>query len=255
MIDYLAHVASDAARIAEMGRLGLDNPVPSCPGWTVADLIAHTGVVYAHKATIVSEGWIDEQPAPIEPPDSDVLSFFEHHAAELLDVLSAADPATPAATWYPADQTVGFWRRRMAHESVIHRLDAELAHSAVTAVDAALGADGIDEILLIMMTGAPEWSKTKSTDAVVAITETDGGRSWRLRAGEFTGTSPRGNRYVAEPTFFIDTSDSAPAASITGAAGVLDAWLWGRGDLSSVTVIGDSSLVARVRAVAADSTQ
>jgi uncharacterized protein (TIGR03083 family) len=255
MIDYLAHVERDAARIAAMGRLGMEAAVPSCPGWTVADLIAHTGVVYAHKATIVGDGWIDEEPAPVDPPDADILGWFELQAAEMLAVLAAANPKAPAATWHGPDQTVGFWRRRMAHESVIHRLDAELAHAAVTPIDAALAADGIDEILLIMMTGAPDWSDTKSTDAVIAITERDGGKTWRLRAGEFTGTSPRGHRYVSEPTFFVDTSDDQVAASLEGEAGHLDAWLWGRGDLSALTVAGDPSLVARVRAVAADSTQ
>jgi len=255
VIDYLSHVERDAARIAAMGRLGMDAAVPSCPGWTVADLIAHTGVVYAHKATIVRDGWIDEQPAPVEPPDDEILGWFERRAAEMLEILRAADPAAPAATWHGPDQTVGFWHRRMAHESVIHRLDAELAHSAVSPIDAALGADGIDEILVIMMTGAPDWSETKESDAIVAITESGGGRTWRLRAGEFTGTSPRGNRYVAEPTFLIDTGDDAITASIAGAAGDLDAWLWGRRDLSALSVAGDRALVDRVRAVAADSTQ
>lgn len=238
-----------------MGRLGMEAPVPSCPGWDVDHLLAHTGVVYKHKTTIVRDGWIDEQPAPIEPPDGGILDWFEQAASEMLDVLGGADPAAPAATWHAPDQTVGFWHRRMAHESVIHRLDAELAHNAVTPINAGLGADGIDEILLIMMTGAPDWAETTTTDEIVALTETDGGRTWRLRAGDFTGTSPRGSRYVAEPTFFIDTGDDAYAASIVGAAGDLDAWLWGRRDLSSLTIDGDEALVARVRAVAAESTQ
>ena len=255
MIDYLAHVERDAARIAAMGRLGMDAPVPSCPGWTVADLIAHTGVVYAHKAAIVRDGRVDEQPAPIEPPGAGILDWFEERSSEMLEILTAVDPATPAATWHAPDQTVGFWHRRMAHESVIHRIDAELAHSAVTPIDATLGADGIDEILLVMMTGAPDWAETTVADEIVAITESDGGRTWRLRAGDFTGTSPRGNSYVAEPTFFVDTGDQASAAAIVGAAGDLDAWLWGRRDLSSLVVEGDRALVDRVRAVAADSTQ
>ena len=76
-----------------------------------------------------------------------------------------------------------------------------------------------------------------------------------LRAGDFTGTSPRGNRYVAEPTFFLDTTDAPIAASVEGAAGDVDAWLWGRRDLGSLTVTGDRALAERVRAVAADSTQ
>lgn len=233
----------------------MDAAVPSCPGWAVRDLVAHTGVVYAHKTAIVRDGWVDEQPEPIEPPSSGELAWFRETAAEMLAVMTAADPATPAATWYPPDQTVGFWRRRMAHESVIHRLDAELAHDVVTPVDAALGADGIDEILVVMLTGAPEWSTSSRRDQVIAVTETDAGRTWRLRVGEFTGTSPRGNVYEHEPTFFIDDGDDRPTTLIAGPAGLLDGWLWGRAGIADLRIEGDAGLAELLRNVAADSTQ
>ena len=254
MIDFLAHVRADADRIAAVAEMGMDATVPSAPGWTVQDLVAHTGVVYAHKATIVGEGWLDEQPAPIEAPTDDVLGWFRRQADQMLAVLEAADPSTPIATWSPDDKTVGFWWRRMAHESVIHRLDAELAHNVVTPVDAELGADGIDEILVLMMTGAPDWAESSHGEDLISITEAEGGRTWRLRRGKFTGTSPRGNRYDDEPTFFLDTSDDPLRASIRGPAGALDSWLWGRGDLDTLDVTGDSALVDLVRRVAADST-
>ncbi len=234
--------------------MGVDAAVPSCPGWSVRDLVAHTGVVYAHKTTIVRDGWVDEQPEPIEPPTSGELAWFRETADEMLDVLAAADPATRVATWYPLDQSVGFWRRRMAHESVIHRLDAELAHDVVTPVDAVLGADGIDEILVVMMTGAPDWSTSSGSDRVIAVTETDAGRTWRLRVGEFSGTSPRGNVYDREPTFFIDATDDRPTTSIAGPAGLLDGWLWGRAGIADLTVEGDAGLADLLRSVAADST-
>lgn len=254
MIDYLSYVRADADRIAAVAEMGLDAPVPSAPGWTVSDLLAHTGVVYAHKTTIVGEGWVDEQPAPVDPPTGAVLEWFREQADKMLAVLAAADPATPIATWSPTDKTVGFWWRRMAHESVIHRLDAELAHKVVTTVDATLGADGIDEILVLMMTGAPDWAESSRSDQIISITEAEGGRTWRLRVGSFTGTSPRGNNYPNEPTFFLDDSDDAVSASVAGPAGDVDSWLWGRGSLETSTVAGDAELVDLVRRVAADST-
>ncbi|MCP3974104.1 MAG: maleylpyruvate isomerase family mycothiol-dependent enzyme [bacterium] len=254
MIDFLSHVRADADRIAAVAEMGLDAPVPSAPGWTVSDLLAHTGVVYAHKATIVGEGWVDEQPAPVDAPTEGVLGWFREQADHMLKVLTAADPTTPIATWSPVDKTVGFWCRRMAHESVIHRLDAELAHSVVTPVDAGLGADGIDEILVLMMTGAPDWAESSRSDQIISIAEAKGGRTWRLRVGDFTGTSPRGNTYAGEPTFFLDDSDDDVSASVAGPPGDVDAWLWGRGGLATSTVVGDAELVDLVRRVASDST-
>jgi len=254
VIDFLSHVRADADRIAAVAEMGMDVAVPSCPGWTVRDLVAHTGVVYAHKTTIIRDGWVDEQPEPIEPPTPGELSWFRETADEMLEVLTAADPDTRVATWYPPDQSVGFWRRRMAHESVIHRLDAELAHNVVTPVDAALGADGIDEILVVMLSGAPDWSTSSRSDLIIAVTETDAGRTWRLRVGEFSGTSPRGNVYDHEPTFFIDDTDDPSTASIVGPAGLVDGWLWGRAGIADLTIEGDAALADLLRNVAADST-
>jgi uncharacterized protein (TIGR03083 family) len=255
MIDFLSHVRSDADRIAAVAELGMGAAVPSCPGWTVRDLVAHTGVVYAHKTTIVRDGWVEEQPEPIEPPSSGELEWFCGVTDEMLDVLAAADPATEVATWHAPDQSVGFWRRRMAHESVIHRLDAELAHRVVTPVDPVLGADGIDEILVVMLSGAPDWSDTTYGEQIIAVAESDGGRTWRLRVGDFTGTSPGGHVYDREPAFFVDDTDTAPTTLIAGRAGVLDGWLWGRAAIDELTIEGDAGLADLLRAIAAEVTQ
>jgi hypothetical protein len=72
--------------------------------------------------------------------------------------------------------------------------------------------------------------------------------------GEFSGTSPRGNVYDHEPTFFIDDTDDRPSTSITGPAGPLDGWLWGRADTTDLTIEGDAGLADLLRSVAADST-
>lgn len=254
MIDFLAHVRADSDRIAAVAEMGMDAPVPSCPGWDVRDLVAHTAVVYAHKTTIVRDGWVEEQPEPIEPPTSGELEWFRRTADEMIDVLTAADPATRVATWHAPDQSVGFWRRRMAHESVIHRLDAELAHGAVTPVDPVLGADGIDEILVVMLAGAPDWAGSSRGDQIIVIRETDTDRLWRLRVGEFSGTSPRGAVFVDEPAFFIDDTAAPVTTSISGPAGLIDGWLWGRSDMGDLAIEGDPGLADLLRAVAADVT-
>jgi hypothetical protein len=77
------------------------------------------------------------------------------------------------------DQTVGFWARRMALETVVHRVDAEQARGAVAPVDAALATDGIDEILVIMLAG--DWSEDPD-DALngTSVGISAGSASWQV---------------------------------------------------------------------------
>src|SRR5204862_90360 len=50
----------DAASAAE-----LTATVPSCPGWTVSDLVRHVAEVYLHKVTLMRTG---EEPEEWPPP-------------------------------------------------------------------------------------------------------------------------------------------------------------------------------------------
>ena len=47
--------------------------VPSCPGWTVADLVVHVAQVYLHKAAIMRTG---EEPDPWPPPAAAMATRF-----------------------------------------------------------------------------------------------------------------------------------------------------------------------------------
>ncbi|MGH9115951.1 MAG: maleylpyruvate isomerase N-terminal domain-containing protein, partial [Acidimicrobiales bacterium] len=44
--DYLDHLAREGAAFAAAAEAGLDRPVPTCPGWDVAALVAHLGQVH-----------------------------------------------------------------------------------------------------------------------------------------------------------------------------------------------------------------
>ena len=45
------------------------------------------------------------------------------------------------------DQTAGFWLRRITHDTLVHRLDAELAVGRAVAVTPDLAADGVCDLL------------------------------------------------------------------------------------------------------------
>ena len=124
---YLACLQADSARLAEVGRLGLSAAVPSCPGWTVESVLRHVATVYLHKIEILR---LAAQPDPWPPnlDDRDALELYDETRAAIVVALEQAGTELPTWTFSPTDKTSGFWFRRMALETAVHRIDAELAH-------------------------------------------------------------------------------------------------------------------------------
>ena len=250
---YLRSIRGDGQATLDAAGLGLDAPVPTTPGWTVGDVVSHLGRVHRHKAHIVRELLVAEPPMVEPPPADSLLDWFAEGVHDLTEILSVTDPATPVHTWHEPDQTVGFWIRRMAHETLIHRVDAELGHGLNSPVGAELGADGVDEILDIFMGGYPEWAQVDRSSVVVGL-ESEG-RRWRLRFGSWSGTSPNSGREFTDVAGIeFDTSDSKPSVVIRGPGDALDLFLWGRGSADGLIVDGHPSVLLYLRDVAADAT-
>jgi uncharacterized protein (TIGR03083 family) len=150
---FLACLEADYRRIREVVPGHLAAPVPSCPDWTVADLTRHVGEVYLHKVECMRAGGARETDWP--PPglgDEEPVALLDRSYADLVAELTTRDPAAPGGTWYAPDPTVGFWIRRMAQESVIHRIDAELGvGAAIAPIPDDLAIDGIDELLKVFV--------------------------------------------------------------------------------------------------------
>jgi uncharacterized protein (TIGR03083 family) len=153
-LEYLDRVKANVALFVDAARsAGVDAPVPSCPDWKVADLARHQGRVFhwmCHlletKATeYVSPKELEEQAQREEP-----LAWLEAGAEQAFALFGDADPDTPVWNWIEGRPAPArFWYRRMAHETVIHRVDAESAagRSPTPVEPAGLAADGIDEFL------------------------------------------------------------------------------------------------------------
>jgi len=243
---YLAHIDADAHLLAAAAAQGLEPDVPGCPGWTVRDLVVHTSVVHRHKAEIVAGGWVDEQPPRPELPDgTDSLQWYREGATELCRVLEGADPKLPSWTFGP-DKTVAFWYRRMAQETVVHRIDAEQAHGYESAIDPELAVDGIAELFDVFITGHPTWARFQPSDDVVRVGAGDQG--WTVRLGKYVG-SKKAVDYV-QPTTMID-ADAEPQAVISGEPDRVFLWMWGRAPSDDVTIDGDAEVVRRFRATCA----
>jgi len=253
---YLQAIRAEGQAVLDAARRGLDVAVPTTPGWTVGDVVTHLGQVHRQKTHIVRELIADEEPdfGQFEPPAGlELLEWFAAGLHELTEVLSVTDPATRVHTWHRPDQTVGFWLRRMAHETLIHRVDAELGHGHHTPVDPVLGADGIDEILDVFMGGYPDWAAVARSTVLVGL-ESEG-RSWLVRFGSWSGTSPNSRREFSDvPGIELVAANERPAAVVRGPGDALDLFLWGRGSADGLVVEGHPSVLLYLRDVAADAT-
>ena len=133
--------------------------------------------------------------------DEEPLELLDRAYGELVAELTTRDPGAPGGTWYPPDPTVGFWFRRMAQESVIHRIDAELgAGAAIAPVPADLAVDGVDELLKVFVAYSVEYWGDYFTEALanspgrIYQIETDGHRrhaqAWAGSSGPLPAASP-----------------------------------------------------------------
>ena len=251
---YLECLSADYGDLRDAATAGaLTAPVPSCPGWTMADLVYHVAEVYLHKVTLMRTG---EVPAQWPPPGLAAeapLALLGRAYGELRAEFSAREPRSTALTWYEPDQTVGFWIRRMAQETVVHRIDAELAAGLpVTPVPDDLAVDGVDEVLVRMLAyGSVAWPEEfaemegehlAAEDGQDTITVGTGGMAWTVRP------SPR--RVLVE-----DGASAHPRAVVEAPPDRLLRWLWGRVGDDAVWVTGDPAWVAYLRRMLASVTR
>lgn len=211
--------------------------VPSCPDWTVTDLARHVAEVYQHKAECIRQG---AEPQPWPPARTgDVVADLDSQYALLEKQFATHSPASPAPTWAP-EQTVGFWIRRMTQETVIHRIDAELAAGGpMSPVPDDLAVDGIDELLTLFLAhGSVQWREYLG-DLFAAVDERPvvvrtTGRTWTVSAHPDGIMTTEG------------TTDAPPAAEISGEPAPLLLWLWNRAATdTTITVTGDETLLTQ----------
>ena len=227
-------VLADAAVAA-----GLDAAVPSCPDWVVRDLVQHIGGVHRWATGIVSgpriEAWnvgLDEVVGSW-PPDADLVEWFRAGHARLVEALTDADPGLACWTFLAAPSPRAMWARRQAHETAIHRVDAELAAGRPSPSFApAFAADGIDELLTCFITrgGGRLRSEVPRT---LAVRCTDADAAWLVRISE-------------DPVVTIAGSEGGDC-TVAGTATDLYLALWNRGDPASLTVDGATGVFGLFR--------
>lgn len=235
-----------------------DRTVPTCDPWSADDLLWHLAEVQSFWAEVV--GRRPAEPDSIATParpggHKEILEFFDGAHRALRSALAGAEDGEAAWTW-AEDQTVGFIRRRQAHEALIHRVDAELTAGAdIRSVAPDIAADGVDEMVTVMIEGIPPWGEFDPEAATLALETADVDAGWLLRFGRFRGTSPdSGNTYDLDAAT-LEPGTVRPDCTIRAPAWALDRWLWGRAADEEVTINGQASFATRLRAIATEVTQ
>ncbi len=260
-LDYLDHLARESARFAlVLDGTSAQAQVPSCPDWNADDLLWHLGEVQWFWGSVVRQKIVTddelERLGRRERPvtRAGLREFYAMASTELGELLAASPPETPTWSWAD-DRTVGFIRRRQAHEALIHRVDAELTGGSRTSMDPMLSADGADEALRIMYHGTlPPWGSFAADEArTIRVKSSDTGDSWFLTLGHFTGTDPDDQRSYDRAAFRAAEADHGgpAAATIAGAAADLDCWLWHRPTLGPVERAGDEAVLSAFEAILA----
>ncbi|MET8569118.1 maleylpyruvate isomerase family mycothiol-dependent enzyme [Streptomyces sp. NPDC004783] len=225
--------------------------VPTCPEWSLEDLLRHTGGALRWVELLVrtraTENIPDEQVPRIAGPDvrgdaAALDAWLAESGAALVTALREAGPDTRVWTW-AWRQDAGFWARRMAQELTVHRADAVLAAGRPYRVAPDVAADAIDEWLEILRfvqgTGTdPEANELRRSDGSIHLHATDApglDAEWLIEFGEDGFTWRRGHEKATVAlkgpltdlllAFYRRLPLDAPGLEVLGDRDVLEFWL------------------------------
>jgi uncharacterized protein (TIGR03083 family) len=227
----IARMASVVAA-ADPGR-----PVPTCPQWSVARLVKHTGIVHRWATRIVStrsSERVDQRDLDAGLPELETAypGWLADGAAPLIAALRSAGPDIAVWAW-GAEPRSGWWARRMLHETTVHRADAQFALGGWPDIDPVVAADGIEEFLANLPEARRPREHLGSLPAGKSLhlhaTDTDG--EWLIRFADGTVSWSRGHEKAT--------------AAVRGPVAALLLFTYGRVHYIAepLTVFGDSSVL------------
>lgn len=215
---HVEEIARSSARIAELITAeNSDAKVPSCPEWTLLDLVAHIGEVQNSWANCIREGnanapWQGEVAKPESPQDSG--TWLRAQTRLLIDAIESMSDTSPCWTWWGEPLTALAVARHQVQEAEVHRWDAELAVSTPSPIPVEIAIDGIPEFLHVHRASI---QKLKLPHIQLSATDSTG--NWQVNEGQ------------------VDT------VAISGAASDLVLFLFGRCPVDKLSVAGKSDQI------------
>jgi uncharacterized protein (TIGR03083 family) len=235
---YLQELTLQGRLLAQSARQAtLLASVESCPGWTIARLLGHTSKAH-HWALAILRG-ADPGGFEFSPPSGDELfEVYEAGLAALLSQLRTSPAGLQVWTLAPAESATLFWARRQAHETAIHRVDAQLAAGfGVEDFEPDFAADGIDELFTVFAAGGFDpagFSEGLPAGCRISLTPLDCNSSWTLSVAPDWVSCVPGSVDNADLSVFATVSD-------------LYRWVWNRAGDAEVALRGDLRLADRWR--------
>jgi uncharacterized protein (TIGR03083 family) len=245
-VRYYGAIAQAAAETAELvQKTDRSQPVPTCPDWTFADLVAHLGAGHRWVTSMVSQHVTEALPHEAipdsTPPDdpAEAAEWLRDGALRLIETIRDEGPESSVWT-LTGEHRAGFWARRMAHETSVHSADAALTAGRTVTLPADLSADGISEWLgLLTFAAAGMRPALRGTGETMHFHSTDG---WLGRDGEwFVRRTPEGidwehGHAKADVAVRGDAADlmllltrrlplDSPSIEVLGDRAVLEYWL------------------------------
>ena len=224
--------------LAEEGRLlaaALEGdataPVPTCPGWSVTDLVAHVGGYHRWVADLLRTAAQEPRaPYDVRPtPDLTLAEWYLIGLDLLLEAIDATDPETPMWT-VTVDQKAGAWCRRQAHDLTLHRWDAQNTHGTAGPVAPERAVDFIDELFELALPYILPFLGRPVPGASLALRSPDGAYQRRV---EVAGGRPSLSRSTepadavltgTPPDLLLTLWRRTDTATLTGPPSVLAAW-------------------------------
>ncbi len=219
---YVAEIEAGTAGLAEIvAEHDQGMPIPTCPEWTLRQLVTHVGRAHRWAAEITrtrSAEFIPFREVPDGKLPADPAAQRAWLRAGAARVVGAVRAAGSDLVWsFAGPVPAGFWLRRMAHETLVHRADAQLAAGGEPepVIDAEVAADAIDEWLMLLAGGivgdAGERARALPAGAGLHVHATDDGLGGR---GEWMIRHEGGGLTVEPGHGKGDAALAGPAASL-----------------------------------------
>jgi uncharacterized protein (TIGR03083 family) len=200
----------------------------------MAKLALHVGLVHMWAGESIRrrapEG-VDRATLPRAPDGPRRIPWLRDSTTSLVDALEAADDDDPAGNWRGGPANAAFWRRRMAHETAVHRWDAQAALARPEPIDAQLAADGIAEVVEVLLPLLNDQPANAPALGTLHLHCTDTTGEWLLS--------------VENGRLAVSTGHAKADAALRGGASELFLTCWGRRSGAAPEVLGDQAVADR----------
>jgi uncharacterized protein (TIGR03083 family) len=235
--EYLALIRAEVDDLRDLaGTAALDTVVPSCPDWTIEQLVEHVGGAHRFATGNLGQG-PDQGPKFDYEPRAEgrpVTEWLDVGAEALLEQLASVGPSQPCWTLDDTSES-GFWARRATHETAVHLWDARNAAGAPQPIPGDVAVDGIDELLGLLPALARFRQSTEpwGDGETVHLHATDAPGEWLLR--------------LDADGLHVTREHAKGDVAARGAASDLLLFMMGRQDTAPLEVFGDAALLDRLR--------